>query len=310
MSRNETKDSVLAATLIDNETTQDFVSQHRADGRPRLMMELQNEERGMHLDRLKVAVVSLVAIFSGAVGLLAQAADLPKGVPCDEAAQSPTAQQAKQLIAELRKELAGVEDQIRHHPYLTALEDKQVSLENLKAFAGEQYNIIRSDLRSDALLVARFGTTPSEPFFRGILEGEIQALDLLLDFAKALGLNENDLKQYEPRPGAQAYPAYATWLALYGSEAEVGAALRVNFPVFGENTGRMATALRSRYGLSAKATAFFDFFASPIPNFECDTLRAIESGLQQGVDPRLIKRAARLLQAYEKFFWDAVAGPK
>ena len=263
----------------------------------------------MHLERLKVAVVSLIAIFSGAADLL-QATDVTESAPCDEAAQSPTAQQTKQLIAELRKELAGVEDQIRHHPYLTALENKQVSLENLKAFAGEQYNIIRSDLRSDALLVARFGTTPSGPFFRGILEGEVQALQLLLDFAKALGLNENDLKRYEPRPGAQAYPAYAAWLALYGSEAEVGAALRVNFPVFGENTGRMANALRSRYGLSAKATAFFDFFASPIPNFECDTLIAIESGLAQGVDPRLIKRAARLLEAYEKFFWDTVAGTK
>jgi thiaminase len=262
----------------------------------------------MPLNLLKVAVVSLLAMGCGAACLLAQEAEATKKAPCDEASASSTAPQAKQLITELGQELAGVEDQIRHHPYLSALENKQVSLDNLKAFAGEQYHIIRSDLRSDALLVARFGTTPRGPFFRGILQGEVQALELLLDFAKALGLNENDLKQYEPRPGAQAYPAYAAWLALYGSEAEVGAALRVNFPVFGENTGRMANALRSRYGLSAKATAFFDFFAGPIPHFDCDTFLAIESGLEQGGDPRLIKRAARLLQAYEKFFWDAVAG--
>src|SRR5689334_1973026 len=210
----------------------------------------------MQLNLVKVAAVSLIAIFSGASSLLAEEAEATKSVPCGEASGSATAQRAKQLIAELRKELAGLEDQIRHHPYLTALENRQVSLENLKAFAGEQYNIIRSDLRSDALLVARFGTTPSGPFFRGILEGEVQALDLLLDFAKALGLNENDLKKYEPRPGAQAYPAYAAWLALYGSEAEVGAAFLVNFPVFGENTGRMAAALRNRYGLTPKETAF------------------------------------------------------
>lgn len=264
----------------------------------------------MKSDLSKVAVLSLIVTLSGAVSLSAEAVETGKGVIGDEASKSPTTNQARRLVAELREALTGVEQQIRNHPYLTALENKQVSVENLKAFAGEQYHIIRSDLRSDALLVTRFGATPSGLFFRSILEGEIQALGLLLDFAKALGLNENDLQKYEPRPGAQAYPAYAAWLALYGSEAEVGAAFLVNFPVFGENTGRMGAALRNRYGLTPKETAFFDFFASPIPNLERDTLLAIESGLERGTDPLLIKRAARLLQAYEKFFWDAVTGPE
>jgi hypothetical protein len=83
---------------------------------------------------------------------------------------------ARRLIRELRQELAPVEDQIRNHPYLAALENGEVSLDNLRAFAGEQYNIIASDLRSDALLVSRFGATPTGEFFRGIFEGEVLAL--------------------------------------------------------------------------------------------------------------------------------------
>jgi hypothetical protein len=35
-------------------------------------------------------------------------------------------------------------------------------------------------------------------------------------------------------------------------------------------------------------------------------LSVIETGLEHGAEPRVIKRAARLLQAYEKLFWDTV----
>jgi len=261
----------------------------------------------MKLDLHRVGAVVLMAALSGAVGLSVETARAAEPAVCDGAPASPAADEARRLVDELRGELAEVEDQIRNHPYLAALEDRQVSLENLRAFAGEQYNIIRSDLRSAALLVARFGATPSGDFFHGIMEGEVLALDLLLDFAAALGLDKAELAAYEPRPGAQAYPAYVAWLALYGSEAEVAAAFLANFPVFGENTGRMSAALQGQYGMTPEETAFFDFFASPIPDFECDALAVIEAGLEHGAEPRLIKRAARLLQAYEKLFWDTVA---
>jgi hypothetical protein len=72
----------------------------------------------------------------------------------------------------------------------------------------------------------------------------------------------------------------------------------------------MAAALRSQYGFTAAQTAFFDFFAEPIPGFEEDALAVIAEGLDQGAEPRLIKRAARLLQAYELEFWNTVAEAK
>ena len=251
------------------------------------------------------AAVGLMVMLSGAFGFPVNPAGAATDVSCNGTADSASTIQARQLIDELREELAPVEEQIRNHPYLTALENGRSSRENLKAFAGEQYNIIQSDLRSIALMVARFGVSPSGEFFRGFLEGEILAFGLLLDFAEALGLDESDLKAYEPRPEAQTYPAYVTSLALYGSQAEIAAAFLVNFAVFGENTGRMSAALRSQYELSPEDTAFFDFFATPIPGFECTALTVIAAGLEHGAEPRAIKRATRLLQAYEKQFWDA-----
>jgi thiaminase len=251
------------------------------------------------------ATLGLLVMLQAASSFPAQPAITATNTACPVDSGSSVIRQARQLLDELRRDLAPVEEEIRHSPYLAELESGLASRESLQALAGEQYNIIRSDLRSDALMVARFGSGQAGEFFRGFLEGEVQALGLLLDFAKALGLDEDDLKAYEPRPAAQTYPAYVTWLAVYGSEAEIAAAYLMNFPVFGENTARVSAALRKNYGLSAKDTAFFDFFAAPIPNFECDALAVVAADLERGVEPRLIKRSARLLQAYEQMFWDA-----
>ena len=139
-----------------------------------------------------------------------------------------------------------------HAPFLAALERHRVSLDSLRAFTGEQYNILRSDLRSNAHMVSRFGAEPYGSYFLDLTTSEAEARRLLLDFARALGMTERDLQAYEPRPGAQAYPSYAAWLAFYGSKSDIAAAYLLNFPVFGANTGRMAVALRERYGFSEK----------------------------------------------------------
>lgn len=213
---------------------------------------------------------------------------------------------AAQLIRTLRKELGPVESEILSHPYLNEAEAGRLTRDDLRVFAGEQYHIIRSDLRSVALLVNRFGSSPSGPFFQGILGGETAALAALRVFADALGLNERRLQAYEPHPGCQAYPAFMAWLALYGSDAEVAAGFLVNFAAWGANCGRMSRALRARYRMGKTETAFFDLFASPPAEFEGQALAVVESGLKRGVKPRLIKRAASLLQGYEKLYWDTL----
>jgi hypothetical protein len=108
---------------------------------------------------------------------------------------------AQRLVEEIGRELGPTEQEIRHHPYLTALEAGRVRREELPRFAGEQYHIIRSDLRSVALLVNRFGTTPSGPFFQAVLGGETAALAALAAFAAAVGMDDAGLEAYEPAPG-------------------------------------------------------------------------------------------------------------
>jgi thiaminase len=212
----------------------------------------------------------------------------------------------KVLLEKIRQDLVAVTELLLRHPYVQALEDGKIGREKLRPFAGEQYNIIASDLRSAAYLVTRFGSTPSRDFFLDILQGEKAAWDGLLTFAASLGLSEAQLREHEPLPRAHAYTCYMAWLALYASDAEIAAAYLVNFPAWGQNCGRLSRVLKTRFGLGEKEVAFFDLFASPPAAFEANALSVIQHGLDRGTESRLIQRAARLLQAYELMYWDAL----
>lgn len=212
-----------------------------------------------------------------------------------------------EFLSELKVALAGVEERIRNHPYVAALEAGEIEKEKLGVFVGEQYHIISSDVRSVALLLSRWGQEPGcLEFFWMLLQGEVEALKLVLRFGSALGTNEDGLRAYEPLAGAQAYKAYMTWLSQYGTDAEAAAAFLVNFPAWGANCGKISRALKENYGLKSGEVAFFDLFATLSGDFEDKALAIIDKGLSRGVERLTIKRAARLLQDYEALFWDTL----
>ena len=146
-------------------------------------------------------------------------------------------------------------------------------------------------------------------FFGDLESGEAQSLPLLLDFAANVGLPENALAGYEPRPRSQTYPSRVAWIASSADRASAAASFLVNFAVFGENMGRIRDALISVYGFAPAQIEFFTFFAEPIPGFEDDAIEVIATGLVEGGCPVLVRRSARLLQAYELDFWQAASDP-
>jgi TENA/THI-4/PQQC family len=191
--------------------------------------------------------------------------------------------------------------------FLDLLEAAAVPRQRLTWLAGEQWHIVRSDRRSFALFAARFPESPSGDLFLALAGGEGTALGLLTAFAAALGWTEADLHAYEPRPLAQAYPAYLAWSALSGTRSGLALAMLANLQEWGAYCGRAADALTARYGLAAEAVAFFRYFATPPPGFEEQATAVIEQGLAAGEDPREALRAARMLHAYEAAFWATLA---
>ncbi|MBE0671798.1 MAG: hypothetical protein IH588_14510 [Anaerolineales bacterium] len=216
------------------------------------------------------------------------------------------AHRARQLLDASRKAIASTEERIRRHPYLEALESRQVEKEKLALFAGQQCHIIESDLRSVALIVSRAESQGARDFLTVMLQGERAALEALGSFGRALGLTREQLHKSEPLPGAFAYSAYVTWLSAYGTSAEFVGAFLVNLEAWGQNCGRISRALQKGYGLSAPDVGFFDLFATAPPGFEEQGLAVVEEGLRHGADPVSIRRAARLLQGFELMYWDTM----
>ena len=211
------------------------------------------------------------------------------------------------LVEGVRRELQPVNVNILNHPYLQALGAGRIERERLRLFAAQQSYIIGSDLRSVALMVARASSERTRAFFLELLEGERAALKALESFRAAVSGPAAIAGGYEPLPGAFAYCAFVAWLSLYASEAEFAGALLINLPVWGANCGRMAEALRSRYGLSGAEVAFFTLFATAPPGFEERAAAVLGEGLAHGIAPGSIRQAASLLQGYELLFWDTMA---
>lgn len=191
--------------------------------------------------------------------------------------------------------------------FLDLLEAGAVPRERLAWLAGEEYSIVRSDRRSFALLAARFPEAPAGEMFLSLAQGESQALGLLMDYAAALGWQEKELRAYEPRPLAQAYPSYLGWCAAFGTSSGVALAMLANLDEWGAYCARAAQALQARYDLSEQAVGFFTFFATTPPGFKDQATAVIAAGLAQGEDADQALRTARTLHAYETAFWDTLA---
>lgn len=67
----------------------------------------------------------------------------------------------------------------------------------------------------------------------------------------------------------------------------------------GEKLGLREADLQS-YGPMAEGFA-------ELPSFEDEAIPVIQEGLDRGESPLRIKRAPRMIQAYEKMFWDTMA---
>jgi hypothetical protein len=216
---------------------------------------------------------------------------------------------AKELVQQIRTDLAEVEDEIRTVAFISAIEAGEVPIEGIAAVVAEEYSIIRSDSNSFTIMADRWDSPEGSQFFGDLAYGEELALQLVLDFGDTVGLDEQDLADYEPRPEAQTYPSRVAWIANNADRASAAASFLVNFGVFGENMARIRDALIDVYGFTPDEVAFFSFFAEPIPGFEDDAIEVIATGLVEGACPRDVRRSARLLQAYELDFWQAVSAP-
>jgi thiaminase len=200
-----------------------------------------------------------------------------------------TRNQSKSNFIELiRSDLSNTIDAILNHPYLYALEKKEISKVKLEIFACEQYHIITNDKRNFAFTISKTSSDIASKLFTYYLDAELNALGNLAIMA-----------------GCQAYTNYLTRLAVYGSDAEMLTALLIDLPVWGANCGKISSILKKNYGFSERSCIFLDKFACPLPEqFVNKSKELIEIAILE--HEKSLHRAARLILDYELSFWDTI----
>lgn len=173
----------------------------------------------------------------------------------------------------------------------------------LAALALEQRWVIPADRRA-FLHLAQRSDLHAAAYFTALAEGEALAAEHLRTFTAACGVDEARAEAYTPLPGCQSYPAYVAWLALNAEPPDVVLALTANFSAWGGYCATIAEALRTHYGFTEEACAFFTFFARPAPDLDDAGVDAVRAALAEGrLDEDRARVYARLLQAYEAKFW-------
>ena len=136
----------------------------------------------------------------------------------------PAIKSAKEVLESLRKEPFCIEhdEKLVNHRVVQEAKAGTLPLKVMAAFLCEQYYIVLADIRSMEHLVSRCeGSDVIRQYFSFFYNGQKLAHRKLLTMAKAMGLSELDLENYEPQASAQGYPSYFCYLAHYGEIPQI-----------------------------------------------------------------------------------------
>lgn len=215
--------------------------------------------------------------------------------------------EAAELMRDIRDSLRDLDARLLGHPFLDALERGEVREEALRSIAALWEQAIVSDLRAAAMMVQRFGHTPARDFLNGFLRTEFAALEGLRPMLRKLGLSSEEVERYEPSFEGMAFSLHMAWLAAFGSVAEFAVTLLASAPTWEDNCVRMGRALRAKHGFTEQETAFMEEeLDEEILSVGKLALPVIQEGLDMGVEPLHLFRAARFAVISETMLWDAM----
>ncbi len=207
-----------------------------------------------------------------------------------------------EIVRILRDKLKEENEYIINHPVIKKAIKGELPKDSIKKFVVNQLYIVPHDLRSLAKLLSRAKYDDEVEFFRVCIEGDYTAHKELIKLASELNIDPNNtdelLKYLSPK--AVAYTHYLAWLANYASLGEAAIALVINLPVWGNNVGRLGEALREKYGI--KEVGFFKIFSQPYDELE----RLAYPIIERYEDLRRYELIVRLIQSYERMFWDSL----
>jgi len=210
--------------------------------------------------------------------------------------------EVENFLVEVRRGLEDLNRRVLDHPFLREAESGVLPVDRLRLFVENQFYIVYHDARSLGLMVCRAKGRDEADYFARLMTGDLNALRELMGLGEELGLKLEGFEGLRILPGAVSYTHFLAWLAAYANPGEQAIAIIVNLPVWGVACGRLAQALRDRYGL--RSTGFLEAFARPARWVESEGMRIVGNYLDESADG--MRRVARMIQRYELDFWESV----
>jgi len=204
------------------------------------------------------------------------------------------------ILSEIRENLKKLNEEILNHPYIRDAEAGTLNRDKVISFVTNQAYIVYHDARNLAIMLSKVRYSDEVEFFKTVLDGDLSALKELDKLCTELDAECWSFRKVNP--AAASYTHYLAWLALYANPGESALALTINLPVWGSNVRRLLNAFRSKYGL--RNLGFLELFARDYSFLEKLAAPIIERYYVVSKERYYV--IARMIQAYEKMFWDAI----
>jgi thiaminase len=211
---------------------------------------------------------------------------------------------ARELLAEVRKELEPLNSLVLNCRFLLRAERGELSFGDLRSFVENQLYIVSHDAKSIALMAARATHAEETAYFADLARADLEALRALEEMAEELGAAKGPLQSLKIIPHAVDYTHFLAFLAAHRNPGEQAFALIVNLPVWSSACARLLNAVRERYGL--RRTRFLELFSSVPGWVEERGLQICERYATEHAES--MRFFARLIQSYELSFWEGLGG--
>lgn len=199
-----------------------------------------------------------------------------------------------ELLPLIRKEISKINYEIANHEVIKLAEKGKLEIEKIKKFVSNEKYISFSDMKALALALSKCESLDEAEILYDLIGHHLKAMEELNKLYEEIKAVE------EPSPSSFNYAHYFLWLSWNLSTEEFLSLVFLNFPVWTKAAYRFKKALRKNYEI--KNLGFFPKSLKTYKTLE----EKFKNIAKKELDYGKLLSMARILQTYEKSFWDSL----
>ena len=232
-------------------------------------------------------------------------------MPRQEASDGCVAR-ASELVSGLERRIQPFVEQVSDGPFVREVLAGTFPLDGVRFVHLNHYHLIVNDMANLNVYVDKARNEQEMLFFHFMAAEEKNHFESVFLLDKALGLEPDDVRAFQPHSACLLRTNYFSRLAQYGTPGEIALAILLNFPVWAGGARLEAEGLKRHYGLGNPVpgtdrldTDILDRFEGATTGFREQALRIVGTDLQMLGSEESLRRAGIWAAHYEAMVWQA-----